>query len=88
MNPTSIILAGLLALVATGHASPHPDPDSAHNPSSSSRRGRVGMVNVVQFENGECTTTSGHSGTCYTEGECTEKGGAVDGNCAQGLRNR
>jgi len=54
----------------------------------SPRAGKVFSVfSVVQFPNLACTTTSGtySNGTCFTNSECSAKGGSVQGNCAAGF---
>jgi len=45
------------------------------------------LFTVVTFPNDQCTTKSSTStyGTCFSESECTSKGGTVDGNCAAGF---
>merc|ERR1719192_3268261 len=45
------------------------------------------LFTVVTFPNDQCTTKSDTTmkGTCYSESECTSKGGTVDGNCAAGF---
>ena len=40
------------------------------------------MFQIVKFKNGICTTQTGDFGTCYTEKECTDKGGMPSGPCA------
>ena len=42
------------------------------------------------FDNEACQSQSKngmhyHNGTCYTDSECTEKGGTAQGNCAAGF---
>jgi len=57
------------------------------------RKGHIfSLFNVVKFENGPCRSTnqiassSGgnayRNGTCYTQKECSDKGGTAAGNCA------
>jgi hypothetical protein len=44
------------------------------------------LFSLVVFPNNDCTgRSSGDTGTCFTESECTNKGGSTDGNCAQGF---
>jgi len=45
------------------------------------------LFSVVTFPNDQCTAKSDTTmyGTCYTESECTSKGGSADGNCAAGF---
>ena len=40
------------------------------------------VFQIVKFKNGICTTQTGDFGTCYTEKECTDKGGMPSGPCA------
>jgi len=51
------------------------------------RKGKVfSLFNVIQFNNGPCRTgSSERNGTCYTENECSDKGGTASGNCAAGF---
>jgi len=47
------------------------------------RKGKFFSVfQIVKFQNGECTTSTGDSGTCYTEAECKAAGGEPSGACA------
>ena len=44
--------------------------------------------NIVQFRNDECQgegAASGESGICYTQEECSSRGGRASGNCAAGF---
>jgi len=47
------------------------------------------LFNVVQFDNVECQTNimppGSVQGTCFTETECTDRGGVPSGNCASGF---
>jgi len=43
-----------------------------------------GAINVVQFPNDLCGVAP-LFGTCYTEGECEERGGIAQGSCASGF---
>jgi len=43
------------------------------------------LFSFVQFPNTACSTDSRMDGVCYSEMECTEKGGTVDGTCASGF---
>merc|ERR1711962_78679 len=43
----------------------------------------LSVFTVVKFPNTVCaSTTSGRNGTCYTQSECTSKGGTASGTCA------
>lgn len=43
----------------------------------------LSVFTVVKFPNTACdSSTSGRNGTCYTESECTAKGGSSSGACA------
>lgn len=44
----------------------------------------IGIFNVVKFNNDPCDGDSSKNGTCYTEDECSNKGGKADGSCAEG----
>jgi len=43
------------------------------------------LFSLVQFPNSECTSSSSTQGTCYTNSECTTRGGTADGSCASGF---
>lgn len=43
------------------------------------------VLNVVQFPNDACTTSTGTTGVCYTSIECGELGGTDLGSCANGF---
>lgn len=43
------------------------------------------VFQIIRFANDPCTSASGGIGSCYTDAECTTKGGATDGNCASGF---
>merc|ERR1711953_628549 len=72
-----------------------PRTDDGYQVAKAAEGGRKGKVfslfNVIQFNNGPCQSTStstgssNRNGTCYTENECTSKGGSVAGNCAAGF---
>merc|ERR1712107_413992 len=55
------------------------------------REGKVfSLFSVVTFPNNQCTAKSSTTstpvyGTCFSNTECTSKGGTVDGNCAAGF---
>ena len=40
-------------------------------------------VIFIRFPNDVCTGTSSRNGTCYTEVECSNKGGLNSGSCSQ-----
>jgi len=80
---------GAAALTAFAGAEAQSDEGSAN------RQGKlISLFNVVQFKNAECTSTSSISGgtgtthrngTCYTNQECEDKGGTIQGSCAAGF---
>lgn len=43
------------------------------------------LFSLVQFPNTECSSSSSTQGTCYTNSECTQRGGTSDGSCASGF---
>ena len=43
------------------------------------------VFQIVKFNNDACTAVDGTMGTCYTDSECTTKGGEERGNCASGF---
>ncbi|XP_023345465.1 uncharacterized protein LOC111714560 [Eurytemora carolleeae] len=44
-----------------------------------------GLFNIVKFPNSACNASEDKTGICYTEGECTAKGGEATLSCAQGF---
>merc|ERR1719410_327922 len=63
----------------------------AEESATTNRDGKVfSLFSVVTFPNNQCTAKSSTSstpvyGTCFSNSECTSKGGTVDGNCAAGF---
>ncbi|XP_059098558.1 uncharacterized protein LOC131892742 [Tigriopus californicus] len=54
--------------------------------SPESREGKaLSLFQVIQFQNGPCSTGGTRNGTCYTSNECTSRGGASVGSCANGF---
>ncbi|XP_023348755.1 uncharacterized protein LOC111717490, partial [Eurytemora carolleeae] len=50
------------------------------------RQGKfAGVFQVVRFPNANCLGSGGLNGTCYTESECTAKGGSASISCAAGF---
>jgi len=46
----------------------------------------IGIFNVVKFPNSVCEANGNDIfGTCYTEAECSERGGTSSGSCADGF---
>merc|ERR1712038_2162915 len=47
----------------------------------------IGTFAIVQFKNEECQakSTTTMQGVCYSNTECSDKGGEKDGNCAAGF---
>lgn len=43
-----------------------------------------GLATRFVFNNGECSSSGGRIGTCYTPEECTERNGVAEGTCANG----
>jgi len=43
------------------------------------------VFTIVRFKNDPCQGSSNRNGTCYTENECSNKGGTNAGSCAQGF---
>ena len=41
------------------------------------------MKCICRFKNDPCAGSSNRNGTCYTESECSNKGGTNAGSCAQ-----
>ena len=42
----------------------------------------LSVFNVVKFPNDACGAANGFNGTCFTNTECTSKGGSASGTCA------
>lgn len=52
---------------------------------SMERNGRIFPVfQVVKFKNTACSGSGSKNGTCYTEAECSNKGGSAQGSCSAG----
>lgn len=52
-------------------------------PGQSSREDKfLSVFQIVKFSNGMCSATDGNMGVCFTEAECTAKGGVATGACA------
>ena len=48
----------------------------------------MSLFNLVKFKNRMCTSSQDdYMGTCYSEEECSDKGGSTNGNCAQGKKH-
>jgi len=45
----------------------------------------LSVFQIVRFQNEMCPASTGEMGTCYTEAECTAKGGVASGSCATGF---
>jgi len=43
------------------------------------------VFTIVRFKNDPCQGSSNRNGTCYTESECSDRGGSNAGSCAQGF---
>jgi len=43
------------------------------------------VFTIVRFKNDPCQGSSNRNGTCYTESECSDRGGSNSGSCAQGF---
>merc|ERR1712072_30609 len=45
----------------------------------------ISTFQIVRFPNDACVGTNSRNGTCYTSAECSDKGGASSGSCADGF---
>merc|ERR1712241_150191 len=58
-------------------------------PEDKEKVGRDGKLfnvfTIVRFPNDPCFGSSNRNGTCYTESECSSRGGGNSGSCAQGF---
>jgi len=45
----------------------------------------LSVFQIIKFKNEMCPASNGDMGTCYTEAECTAKGGMGSGSCATGF---
>jgi len=81
--------SGIYFLLFIGLSKANSDLDKpAETEAGNNRAQKVfSLFTVVTFPNDQCTTKSDTTmkGTCYSESECTSKGGTVDGNCAAGF---
>lgn len=70
----------MVALAAFAHAA------SLAEEETNTRDGKLfPVVQIVTFENGPCTASSGEVGTCYSQKECGNLGGSASGTCANGF---
>jgi len=73
-------------MVAAAHAAGVPQAPAQVAAEGENREGKLFSVfQIVKFENAKCDTVDGREGTCYTDSECTTKGGDERGNCASGF---
>jgi len=42
----------------------------------------LSVFQIVKFKNGACSADDGNTGVCFTEAECSAKGGVASGSCA------
>jgi len=60
--------------------------DEAHETDAVSQNNRdekfLSVFQIVKFKNEVCSADSGEDGTCFTEAECSAKGGVASGTCA------
>lgn len=45
----------------------------------------ISTFQIVRFPNDACVGSNSRNGTCYTSAECSDKGGASSGSCADGF---
>ena len=45
----------------------------------------VSIFQIISFNNDACDDGSGKTGTCFTEPECSDRGGTDIGSCAEGF---
>jgi len=45
----------------------------------------ISTFQIVRFPNDNCKGSNSRNGTCYTSAECSDKGGASSGSCADGF---
>lgn len=58
--------------------------DDTHEAVSSNNRDEkfLSVFQIVKFKNDACPASDGNMGVCFTEAECSAKGGVASGNCA------
>jgi len=54
-------------------------------PGSSREEKFLSVFQIVKFKNGDCPASDGNRGVCFTEAECSSKGGVASGSCASGF---
>jgi len=54
-------------------------------PGSSREEKFLSVFQIVKFKNGACPASDGNMGVCFTEAECSAKGGISGGACASGF---
>jgi len=45
----------------------------------------LSVFQIVKFKNEACSASDGNTGVCFTEAECSAKGGVASGSCASGF---
>jgi len=58
---------------------------SPAEPGSSREEKFLSVFQIVKFKNGDCPASDGNRGVCFTEAECSSKGGVASGSCASGF---
>jgi len=58
--------------------------DESHEPVSANDREEkfLSVFQIVKFKNDACSADDGNTGVCFTEAECSAKGGVASGSCA------
>ena len=58
---------------------------SVAEPGSSRDERFLSVFQIVKFKNGDCPASDENRGVCFTEAECSSKGGVASGSCASGF---
>jgi len=56
--------------------------DDANEPVSNREDKFLSVFRIVKFNNENCNATDGNDGVCFTQAECSAKGGVATGSCA------
>lgn len=80
-----LLLIGWASLLALTYDVQSQNSSSSTEDSAMRQKRLFSVFNIIQFQNGPCSTASGLNGTCYTLSECTAKNGMSSGSCAGGF---
>merc|ERR1719412_1654333 len=59
--------------------------EGGESPDGLPQKKLISTFQIVRFPNDPCKGSNARNGTCYTSAECSDKGGASSGSCADGF---